>query len=102
MPARGDYVAVASVMPDVAARMITAAQMRAGMALLGWDVPVLAEKSDVSESTIRRALRTATEVPPMRSDNLLKIQRALEGGGCLFLDPGDVRPGGEGVRIRRP
>jgi hypothetical protein len=37
----------------------------------------------------------------MRADNLLAIQRALEDGGVLFLDPGDVRTGGEGVRRRR-
>jgi hypothetical protein len=78
--------------------------VRAAIGLLGWDVPKLAERSNVSESTIRRAL-TATDVPRMRSDNLLRIQRALEAGdetgGCLFLDPGDVRDGGEGVRLRR-
>jgi hypothetical protein len=87
-------------MPDLARRMITGRQMRAAMGLLGWDVPKLADESGVSESTIRRSL-TAVEVPRMRSDNLLKIQRALEAGGCLFLDPGDVRDGGEGVRLRR-
>jgi hypothetical protein len=36
----------------------------------------------------------------MRSDNLLALQRALEDGGVMFLDPGNVRTGGEGVRRR--
>jgi hypothetical protein len=37
----------------------------------------------------------------MRSDNLVRLQRALEDAGVMFLDEGDVRPGGAGVRLRR-
>jgi hypothetical protein len=42
------------------------------------------------------------KIPPMRAENLGRLQRALEEGGVLFLDAGDVRTGGEGVRQRRP
>jgi hypothetical protein len=81
-------------------RMITGNQIRAALGLIDWDVPRLARDSRVSESTIRRAM-AASDVPRMRSDNLLRIQRALESGGCMFLDPDDTRTGGEGVRLRR-
>jgi hypothetical protein len=63
-------------------------------------VATLAAQSGISEATIRRA-EAVNGVPTMRADNLLAIQRALEDGGVLFLDPGDVRTGGAGVRLRQ-
>ena len=93
-------VAAVVDMVDVPRWMITGSQIRAGRALLGWSAATLAEQSGISESTIRRA-EAVDGTPRMRADNLLALQRALETGGCLFLDPGDVRPGGEGVRRRR-
>jgi hypothetical protein len=38
----------------------------------------------------------------MRSDNLLALQRVMEAAGVVFLDIGDMRPGGVGVRLRQP
>jgi transcriptional regulator with XRE-family HTH domain len=81
--------------------MLSGSQIRAGRALLGWSARILAEQSGVSESTIRRA-EAVDGTPRMRADNLLALQRAMEDGGCLFLEAGDVRAGGEGVRRRRP
>jgi len=81
--------------------MLSGSQIRAGRALLGWSARTLAEQSGVSESTIRRA-EAVDGTPRMRADNLLALQRAMEGGGCLFLDAGDNRHGGDGVRWRRP
>lgn len=85
---------------DTVARvMLTGRQIRAAIGLLGKDVAWLAQASIVSESTIRRAL-LVDDIPNMRTESMAKIQRALEAAGCLFLDPGDRRDGGEGVRLR--
>jgi hypothetical protein len=81
--------------------MLTGRQIRAALGLLGKDVAWLAQTAIVSETTIRRVI-LIDGIPNMRVDNMLKIQRALEAANCLFLDPGDVRPGGEGVRLRGP
>lgn len=35
----------------------------------------------------------------MQVRNLLAIKQALEDGGVIFLDPGQVRDGGAGVRL---
>jgi hypothetical protein len=60
----------------------------------------LAERAGISEATIRRGEAT-DQVPTMRSDNLAALQRTMEVAGILFLDEGDVRTGGPGVRLRR-
>jgi hypothetical protein len=81
--------------------VLTGSQIRAGRALLGWSAATLAEQAAVSEATVRRA-ETVDHTPRMRSDNLLALQRAMEAAGVLFLDAGDTRPGGVGVRLRQP
>jgi|SRR5215472_1256639 len=91
----------ASNTPERTSEMITGAQIRAGRALLGWSIGRLAEEAVVSESSVRRC-EIADLVPPMRAETLGRLQGALERGGCLFLDASDQRPGGEGVRRRRP
>jgi transcriptional regulator with XRE-family HTH domain len=79
--------------------MITGAQIRAARALLGWTGAQLADRSGVSTSSIQRAEATR-DVPSMRADNLLKIQQSLEAAGVMFVEIGDTRPGGAGVRLR--
>ena len=83
--------------------MLTGAQIRAGRALLGWSGVNLAKRAGVSYPTVQRA-ETADGVPRMKAPNLFAIQRALEEGGVVFLDPGENRDGGPGVRLtpRRP
>jgi transcriptional regulator with XRE-family HTH domain len=81
-------------------RMITGQQMRAARAMLRWTVAQLAERAGVSETTVRRGERV-DGVPRMSAANLNAIQRALEAAGILFLDEGDVRSGGAGLRLRR-
>ncbi|MBH0238685.1 helix-turn-helix transcriptional regulator [Methylobrevis sp. L22] len=73
-------------------------QCRAARALLDWTQADLAEKADVSRSTIRdfeggrHELHRASEA---------QIRRALEAGGVVFVDFADVGPDvGPGVCLR--
>lgn len=79
------------------AAMITPAQIRAARALIGWKQTDLSAASGVSEISIKNIERGATDP---RASTLQAIQTALEGSGVVFLDPGDTRPGGPGVRLR--
>jgi hypothetical protein len=79
--------------------MLMGAQIRAGRALLGWTAATLAARSGVSYPTVQRA-EAADGVPRMKAPNLFAVQRALEEGGVVFLDPGEHREGGSGVRLR--
>ncbi len=77
--------------------MITASQIRAARALIGWKQTDLANASGVSEMSIKNIERGATDP---RASTLLSLQTALEGAGVVFLDPGIQRDGGHGVRLR--
>jgi len=78
--------------------MISAKQMRAARALLGWSQQEMADKALVSRSSIARL-----EAEDLRFDHNAGtaelVRRALEDAGISFLyeDGG----GGEGVRLRR-
>jgi transcriptional regulator with XRE-family HTH domain len=77
--------------------MITAAQCRAGRALIEWSREQLAEAAGVSLRTIvdfERAARSPREV------TLLALERALSDAGVQFLDHGEKAGGGPGVRVR--
>ena len=76
--------------------MITAAQIRAGRALVDWSGARLAEASGVSLQTIRRM---ESAIGPERSSapNIQAVRRALEGAGVVFLDADE---GGPGVRLK--
>lgn len=76
--------------------MITPAQIRAARALIGWKQTDLAAASQVSEMSVKNIERGATDP---RVSTLIAIQKALETAGVIFLDPGDNRDGGPGVRL---
>jgi transcriptional regulator with XRE-family HTH domain len=78
--------------------MITAGQIRAARALIGWKQTDLAKASKVSEISIKNIERGVTD-PRYRT--LEAIQAAFEKAGVVFLEPGDVRDGGAGVRLKR-
>lgn len=78
--------------------MITPAQIRAARALLGWKQTDLADASRVSEISIKNIERGATDP---RASTLGAIQTAFDKAGVIFLEPGDVRDGGAGVRLRK-
>lgn len=79
--------------------MLTAAQIRAARALLGWSQPVLAKASGVSLPTI---VRMEGAVGPGRSSaaNVDAVRQALENAGVAFLEGDDAGALGPGVRLR--
>lgn len=77
--------------------MISAAQIRAGRALLGLSSKELAELSGVSWATIKR-FEEAEGIPPSRSGTLDRLETTLEAAGIEFLGDPDISPG---VRLRR-
>lgn len=83
--------------PAYAPAMITPAQIRAARALIGWKQTELSEASGVSEISIKNIERGATDA---RGSTLAAIQDAFSKAGVVFLDPGDTRDGGSGVRLR--
>jgi predicted transcriptional regulator len=78
--------------------VITGPQIRAARALVGFTQKVLAKKSGVSEISIKNIERGVTDA---RGSTLEAIKVALEKAGVLFLDAGDMRDGGRGIRMRR-
>jgi transcriptional regulator with XRE-family HTH domain len=72
--------------------MLTAIQIRAARAGLGWSAKELAQRAGVSMKTIVR-LETVEGVPQSRSNTLLEIQAALEAGGVEFVGSPNNRPG---------
>lgn len=79
--------------------MLTAAQIRAARALLGWSQPTLAQASGLSLPTI---VRMEGQQGPGRSaaTNVDAVQRALQDAGVIFLGPNELHQGGPGVRLR--
>jgi predicted transcriptional regulator len=79
--------------------MITRAQIRAARALIDWTQSDLAQASGVSQVAIKNLERGATD-PRVRTIN--NIQAAFDQAGVIFLEAGDIRNGGVGVRIKGP
>lgn len=75
--------------------MINPAQIRMARAGLGISVRVLAERSNVAESTIHRFEASRGG---MQANTLERLQSALEAAGATFL-PADSS-GGPGVRLK--
>lgn len=76
--------------------MITARQIRAARALLGWSQQFLADQAIVSVNAVIRLERGKVD---SRLSTLTAVQRALSKGGVEFI-PSDGK--GEGVRLLRP
>ena len=73
---------------------VSAAQIRAGRALLEWSQSDLAQRSGVSLSTIRR-MEAREGLVRRITDNVWKVQAALESAGVEFIN-GDS----PGVRMK--
>ena len=77
--------------------MISGKQIRAARALLGWKQRELAAAATLSEVSIKNAERGVVD---SRGSTLNAIQRAFDRAGVVFLDTGDTRNGGPGVRLK--
>ena len=80
--------------------MITAAQLRAARALLGFDQRKLAELSGLSVPTIQR-MEASEGVIRGSIDSLMKLVGALDAAGIELIDERSVsQKGGRGVRLK--
>ena len=79
--------------------MLTAVQIRAARALLGWSQPALAAAAAVSLPTI---VRMEGQQGPGRSSatNVHAVQTALENAGVVFI-PSAGDGAGPGVRLKQ-
>jgi transcriptional regulator with XRE-family HTH domain len=76
--------------------MITARQIRAARALLGWSQQQLADKAIVSLNAVARLEKGIVD---SRVSTFLAVQKALEKAGIEFL-AADQK--GEGIRLKSP
>lgn len=82
--------------------MISAAQLKAGRALLGIDQRQLAELSGLSVPTIQR-MEASGGVIRGNVDSLMKLIAALNAAGIELIGEGATSPGGgRGVRLKAP
>ena len=77
--------------------MISASQVKAARALIGWSQNELSEESGVSIIAIKNFERGMTDP---RLSTIEKIKTALEEAGVCFISKGEKSTeGGEGVRL---
>ena len=80
--------------------MLSAAQMRAARALLGWDQARLAQEAGLSLPTIQRMEASEGNVRG-HVDSLVKVVEALERAGVELIPEGmPSHGGGRGVRLK--
>ena len=72
--------------------MITAVQVRASRAALGWTAAQLADAAQVAARTILR-IESEDGVPQTKTGTLTRIQSALEAAGIEFIGTPDDGPG---------
>lgn len=78
--------------------MLTAQQVRAARALLGWKQEELAQKARIGLATIQRLERGSGPLMAHVS-TAVKIEACLKDAGILFIDT--EGPVGEGVRLAK-
>jgi transcriptional regulator with XRE-family HTH domain len=84
-------------LPGCPDQMIILEQIRAARGLLGWSQRELAIAADVPVT----AIKTVEGGRDIRVSVMAAIEKALTEAGVLFLDSGDTRDGGPGLRFRR-
>jgi transcriptional regulator with XRE-family HTH domain len=78
--------------------MIIPGQIRAARGLLNWTQVQLARAAGVSEVAVKNLERSRTDP---RASTLTAMQEAFDRAGVVFLDPGDTRNRGSGVRLKQ-
>jgi ribosome-binding protein aMBF1 (putative translation factor) len=78
-------------------RVIDGPQTRGARAMLGWSQRHLSEKAQVPLSAVK-ALEAGGDV---RVSVATAVERAFLEAGLIFLEPGDLRDGGRGLRFRQ-
>ena len=79
--------------------MIRSVQIRAARALVAMSQQDLATKAAVGLNTVKR-IEAVGEEPTGTIQTLLRIKKALEQAGILFIDQDNEH--GPGVRLRKP
>ena len=77
--------------------MIYPSQVRAARGLLGISQTDLSRRAGVGLATVKRIERTSEELH-VTLQTLLRIRKALEAAGVIFIDQDEER--GPGVRLR--
>jgi transcriptional regulator with XRE-family HTH domain len=81
--------------------MISAGQLKAARALLGFDQKKIAELAGLSVPTIQR-MEASGGVIRGNVDSLMKLISALDAAGIELIDEGAVsQDGGRGVRLKQ-
>lgn len=80
--------------------MMSAGQMRAARALLGWDQRQLAEAAGISVPTVQR-MEASDGTVRANVDTLVKVVEALARAGVELIGEGAASSdGGRGVRLK--
>lgn len=88
---------VASVVPLYPQGMLIPAQSRAARALLAWTQADLARATGLRVQAIK--LFEAAKSDP-RASSIAAIEQAFDRAGVIFLEPGENRDGGAGLRLK--
>jgi transcriptional regulator with XRE-family HTH domain len=81
--------------------MISAGQLKAARALLGFDQKKIAELAGLSVPTIQR-MEASDGVIRGNVDSLMKLISALDAAGIVLIGEGEVsQDGGRGVRLKQ-
>lgn len=76
--------------------MVTAAQIRAARAMLGWTIGTLSLRAGISQALARQLELRGDGVRHRPEEALRQVRTALEAAGVTFLD--DDGKGGPGLR----
>jgi transcriptional regulator with XRE-family HTH domain len=86
----------------VSNQKVSARQIKAARALIGWSQADLAQASGVSEPTIKR-LEAGEGAIGGRSETGDRVQVALQRAGIVFFSENEASPrGGPGLRLKLP
>lgn len=85
-------------MAGIKPRFVTGAQIRAARAITGMSQRELASRSGLSALTISR-FESVDGIPKSDISSIALVAHALESSGIVFIDPGEQKLGGHGVRF---